>query len=61
MQESNKKIVRIAVYIALIAAALIIGLAIGGFFQKSSDDGKTRIAGVLYNPPTCQQRTFMIK
>lgn len=47
MQDSNKKIVRIAVYIALIAAALIIGLAIGGFFQKSSDDGKTRIAGAV--------------
>ncbi len=33
----NNKAVRIAVYIALMAAVLIAGLAIGGFFDKSSD------------------------
>ncbi len=41
----NNKAVRITIYILLIAAALIVGLAIGGFFNKSSDDGKTKIAG----------------
>lgn len=41
----NNKAVHIAVYVALIAVALVIGLAIGGFFNKSDDDGKTRIAG----------------
>ena len=42
--KNNKK-VRIAVYILLIAAVLVIGLAIGGFFNRPSDDGKTKIAG----------------
>lgn len=41
----NNKAVRITVYILLIAVALVIGLAIGGFFNKPSDDGKTKIAG----------------
>ena len=41
----NNKAFRAGVYVVLIAAALVIGLAVGGFFHKSSDEGKTKIAG----------------
>ena len=40
----NKKAVRIAVYLLLAAVVLAAGLAIGGFFNKPTEDGKTKIA-----------------
>ena len=41
----NKKAVRMAVYALSIAAVFAVGLAIGGYFDPSPDEGKTRIAG----------------
>lgn len=41
----NKKAVRITVYALSIAAVFAVGLAIGGYFDPSPDEGKTRIAG----------------
>ncbi len=41
----NRKAVRMAVYALSIAAVFAVGLAIGGYFDPSPDEGKTRIAG----------------
>ena len=41
----NNRVFRVGVHAALIVAVLVIGLAIGAFFNKSSNEDKTRIAG----------------
>lgn len=41
----NKKAIRMTVYALSIAAVFAVGLAIGGYFDRSPDEGKTRIAG----------------
>lgn len=49
--QQNKKITQVIIYIVLLLLALVIGLAIGGFFNKPKDDNnntgdqKTPIAG----------------
>ena len=41
----RKRGFRIIVYVLLLAVVLLIGLAIGGFFNSPSDENKTKIAG----------------
>ena len=43
-KKEEKKKSRVIIIIVMIAAALVIGLAMGGFFNKSSGDSKTKIA-----------------
>lgn len=46
---AEKKAVKYSVNILVLAAVLVCGLAIGGFFNKAPDDEKTKIAdGVEY-------------
>ena len=41
----RKRGFRVFVYVILLAIVLLIGLAIGGFFNSPSDENKTKIAG----------------
>ncbi len=43
--KDKKKLIQLGIYAVVLVVVLVIGLFLGGFFKKSPNEGKTKIAG----------------